>query len=127
MKYSLMPFLATLVGGWLVFTLSLAVFTQSRDFYGPNPILRPRLEVKEPFQMQDPEGITEGNLSPADVTDSRTSYALLKASDVQLPRALSAENCRKVDFATRLEQTGNYRQMTNNFEHANPSSCVAGY
>ena len=125
MKNSLMPFLATLVGGWLVFTLSLAVFTQSRDFYGPNPILRPRLEVKEPFQMQDPEGVVEGNLSPADVTDSRTSYALLKASDVELPRVLSSENCRKVDFATRLEQTGNYRQMTNNFEHANPSSCTS--
>ena len=125
MKNSLMPFLATLVGGWLVFTLSLAVFTQSRDFYGPNPILRPRLEVKEPFQMQDPEGVVEGNLSPADVTDSRTSYALLKTSDVELPRVLSSENCRKVDFATRLEQTGNYRQMTNNFEHANPSSCTS--
>jgi len=121
---NLLPIISTFIGGWLIFSLCLALYTQSRDFYGSNPILRPRLEVKEPFQVQVPDGVVTTNLQDAGLADPRKPYALLPLPTTDTPPVLSAQRCHEADFATRLEKTGNYRQLTNNYRHADPDSCT---
>jgi hypothetical protein len=123
--------LCAFIVGWLILSLALALFTQSRDFYGHNPILRPRLEVKEPFQSGggDTVGITEivaGGLQPGDpgLAAPRSPYALLNLPTTTEPIILTAQECHEADFATRLEKTGNFRQMTNNYRHGDPDSCT---
>ena len=121
---TLLALASTFIVGWLIFTLVLAMFIQSRDYYGENPILRPRLEVKEPFQMPPSENSETTNLSPAaaDLTP-RKPYALLDLPTANKPTILSAQKCHEADFLTRLEKTGNFRQMTNNYRRADPDSC----
>lgn len=125
---SLLLFASTLVVGWLVFSLALALFIQSRDYYGSNPILRPRLEVKEPFQSgagpSDNAEATPG-LSPGspDLAAPKKAFALLDRELTEKPMILSAQRCHEADFLTRLEKTGNFRQMTNNYRHDDPDSC----
>jgi hypothetical protein len=128
---NMMGLLGAFIVGWLILTLALALFTQSRDFYGPNPILRPRLEVKEPFQNGGATvGITDVvgaglQLQPGDpaLGTPRAPYALLNLPTTTNPTVLTAQECHEADFATRLEKTGNFRQMTNNYRHGDPDSC----
>ena len=122
----LLIFASTLIVGWLVFSLALTLFVQSRDYYGANPILRPRLEVKEPFQSgpADSGELTPG-VSPgaAELEEPRKPYALLDRPLAKKPLVLTAQGCHTVDFLTRLEKTGNFRQMTNNYRRDDPDSC----
>lgn len=122
----LLIFASTLIVGWLVFSLALTLFVQSRDYYGANPILRPRLEVKEPFQSGPTESgeLTPG-ISPgaAELGEPRKPYALLDRPLAKKPLVLTAQGCHEADFLTRLEKTGNFRQMTNNYRHDDPDSC----
>ena len=80
-----------------------------------SPILRPRLEVKEPFQ----------NFNPA---AADASYLLL--TDI-LPAAAAprssptSQRCWEEDFQKRLEKTGTFKQMTNNYKRGVPDSCSA--
>jgi hypothetical protein len=113
---------------WVFLMLFLALFIQSRDYYGNNPILRRRLGVVEPFQSKDTEGNGEVSaLSPGDpdLNSPRTPYNLLNGwlppADKQLRP--TSEQCYGVDFQKRLEPTGNYRQMTNNYKRGDPDSC----
>lgn len=39
----------------------------------------------------------------------------------------NAKSCFMTDFGRLIERTGNYKQMTNNFEHGYPDSCSAPY
>ena len=122
----LLIFAATLTVAWLVFSLALTLFVQSRDYYGSNPILRPRLEVKEPFQSGPTES---GELTPgvspgaAELGEPRKPYALLDRPVAKNPLVLTAQGCHTADFLTRLEKTGNFRQLTNNYRHDDPDSC----
>jgi hypothetical protein len=78
-----------------------------------NPILRPRLERKEPFT----------NYAAA---EANSPYVLL---DGVLPVknqpgiGPTSERCFEGDFQGRLEMTANYRQMTNNYKRETPDSC----
>jgi hypothetical protein len=121
----LLIFASTLTVGWLIFTLALTLFVQTRDYYGSNPILRPRLEVKEPFQSGPIANSEVTALSPGlpELEASRKPYALLDRPLAEKPLILTAEGCRRVDFMTRLEPTGNFKQRTNNFKHDDPDSC----
>ena len=77
-----------------------------------NPVLRKRIEVREPFEN-----------APQDVN---ASYLLL---DGVLPAKTIAgngptsEKCFEADFQRRLERTANFRQMTNNYRRGVPDSC----
>lgn len=35
--------------------------------------------------------------------------------------------CYNIDFANRIQRTGNYTQLTNNYKRANPDSCSAPF
>jgi len=100
-------------------------------FMGNNPIIRPQLEIMEPFQNKNPvqdvlENLT--NIEPDNVNleNSREPYVLLKDVVQPLPpnaKGLTAETCYGADFQTRLEKTGNFRQLTNNYKRGTPDSC----
>ena len=117
--------------GWLFIILLMIFLLQSRMFYGANPIVRPRLEVKEAFQgtasLQNVEDINLNGMSPADATlnEPRQPYSLLLGW-LRLapgPKYINAGECRSLDFQTRLERTGNFRQLTNNYKRGDPDSC----
>jgi hypothetical protein len=112
---------------WFLYT-----FYSSQYSMGNNPIIRPRLEIIEPFQdnntVQDAvEKLT--NLEPDDakLENPRDPYLLLLNDALKpLPpntKGLSAERCYGADFQTRLEKTGNFRQLTNNYKRGTPDSC----
>ena len=126
----LLVFASTLIVGWLVFTLALTLFIEVRDHYDSNPILRHRLGIKEPFQSgdggspKDSVVLTPGlNPGEADLNHPRKPYALLNLPLADKPTVLTAQGCHESDFPTRLEKTGNYRQLTNNYRHGDPDSC----
>lgn len=118
-----------------LFIIILVVFLiQSRLYLGSNPIVRSRIEVQEAFQNQasqnkveDVEDINLNGMSPADASlnQPRQPYSLLLG---WLPLATettytTAERCRALDFQPRLERTGNFRQLTNNYKRGDPDSC----
>jgi hypothetical protein len=128
--------------GWAFVILLLTFFLQAKQYYGGNPIFRQRLEVKEPFQtgsgrkgtgasVEEPAG---GGLTPGapELEAPRAPYTLLRGwlpsvSDDSTPtgldREMTAQRCYGVDFQTRLERTGNFRQLTNNYRRGDPNSC----
>lgn len=110
-----------------VFTGILIVYqTQSSK----NPMVRSRLERVEPFQNKpkmDDSVEKIDDLEPADATlnQPREPYSLLKdvlpiSSERTSP---TSQRCYEADFQPRLEKTGNYRQLTNNYKRAAPDSC----
>ncbi len=132
--------------GWAFLMVLLAFFIQARDYYGMNPIVRQRLAVKEAFQagagagppLTEPKDVGEeagGGLQPAAaaLAEPRTPYTLLNGwlspiekGDAPSPASsFTAERCHDSDFQTRLERTGNYRQLTNNYKRESPDSCSA--
>lgn len=117
--------------GWLIVTLLVVFLLQSRMYYGSNPIVRPRINVKEAFQSQkkveDVEDINLDGMSPADASlnQPRQPYSLLLGwlPLATEPTYTTAERCRGLDFQPRLERTGNFRQLTNNYKRGDPDSC----
>jgi hypothetical protein len=117
--------------------LVLILLVQVRDAWSMDTVVRRRLEVKEAFQMPTKvEDSTEGmktDISPADTSldRPRQPYTLLndwfetKEVDAVRVGAYSAARCYDSDFQTRLEKTGNFRQMTNNYRRGDPDSCSA--
>jgi hypothetical protein len=116
---------------WVVIIGLLGAVYKSRNWMGNNPIVRQRLDRIEGFQeKQEIDGIKEksGELSPADssLENLRKPYSLLQ--DV-LPVAVgkapapTSKSCYESDFQTRLERTGNFRQLTNNYKRGTPDSC----
>jgi hypothetical protein len=122
-----------LILAWIFVILLFVFIIQARDYYGPNPIVRKRVNTIEAFQggakkMIDVEDINMNGMSPANdtsVSKPRDPYALLGswlplAKD---PMYKTAQGCHAVDFQTRLEKTGNFRQLTNNYKRGDPDSC----
>jgi len=119
--------------GWLIVSVLVVFLLQSRMYFGSNPIVRPRMEVKEAFQsekkVEDVEDINLRDMSPADATlnQPRQPYSLLLGwlPLATEPTYTTAESCRGLDFQPRLERTGNFRQLTNNYKRGNPDSWSA--
>jgi len=121
----------TFITGWIFVILLLVFFIQFRDSYGPNPILKRRVGIVEAFQAESrisetPDRTIKG-VNPGDpgLGNPREPYSLLKgwlplASE---PTYMNAASCRAADFQTRLEPTGNFRQLTNNYKRGDPDSC----
>ena len=102
-----------------------------------NPVVRPRLARMEPFQnptVVDQEGRVGlyNSLAPADpgLENARDPFVLLKGV---LPPydgpaggvSPNSQTCYDADFQKRLERTGNFRQLTNNYKRGDPDSCSA--
>jgi len=122
------------IGIWAVALLAMALvvqYTQYKSFF----IVRPTIEVKEPFQNAPIQvvGITEtsGPVGPADADLESLSqpYHLLRGVLPDATRdktsGLSAQRCFETDFNRRIEKTGNYKQLTNNYKRETPDSCTA--
>ena len=119
---------------WLVLVVVMGLLYQSTHYIGNNPILRQRLKQIETFQngSEAPAitGLTDSTLTadPAEASleNLRQPYSLLQ--DVlpifkgPAPRPTS-EACYETDFQKRLEKTGNYKQLTNNYKRGTPDSC----
>jgi hypothetical protein len=113
--------------GWIFLTILLVFFLQARDFYGANPIIRPRLDKIEAFKNppQDSEERTQAGDPGLD--NPRDPFNLLNGwlTPLDKPVYPTAKSCRDVDFQVRLERTGNFRQLTNNYKRGDPDSCSA--
>jgi hypothetical protein len=112
--------------------LLLVLASQYTDF----SVVRPRLEVKEPFEDAAASPPVTGLLEmssiapgPADITNQRKPYHLLNGvlpdADADKPSGLTAERCYSMNFATRFEKTNNYLQRTNNYKRGTPDNCTA--
>ena len=124
---------------WVPLVLLLALAYRNNRWIGANPVLRERLRVKEPFVGAAGRPTEEDwgdrqedipSLSPADAAleAMRAPYALLDGVLKPTPfgaekPTLSASACYDADFQKRLEKTGNYRQLTNNYRRGVPDSC----
>jgi hypothetical protein len=128
---------AHLLVGIFIMILVLMLIVQVRDGWTMTNIVRRRIEVKEAFQMptkvEDSTEDMKTDVSPADTTldRPRQPYTLLndwletKDADAVRTGAYSAARCHDADFQARLEKTGNFRQMTNNYRRGDPDSCSA--
>lgn len=117
---------------WIGIIILVGAVYESRNWMGKNPIVRQPLKRIEGFQekKEEVDGVKEnsGELSPADssLENLRKPYSLLQ--DV-LPVAVgkapapTSKSCYESDFQTRLERTGNFRQLTNNYKRGTPDSC----
>jgi hypothetical protein len=119
--------------GWLFLTVLLTFFVQARDFYGANPIMRSRQGTIEAFQsapkVQDSDDPNLLGVKPGDpgLDNPREPYNLLNGwlNPLDKPVYTNAKRCHELDFQTRLERTGNFRQLTNNYKRGDPDSCSA--
>lgn len=118
---------------WIFVIILFVFFIQSRSYYGSNPIVRPRLDIKEAFQGSqkvfnvDDMNMNGMSLADATLNNPRTPYSLLNGwlELTTQPLYKTAQGCHEVDFQTRLEKTGNFRQLTNNYKRGDPDSCSA--
>ena len=112
----------------IVFAVILFSF-QSRG----NPIVRPRIERIEAFQGAaakvdvNPYVVSQTELQPGDpaLSAPREPYNLLKGMlpDATVRTSPNSKRCYETDFQTRIEKTGDFRQLTNNYKRGEPDSC----
>ena len=114
----------------------LIFFTVQISEYNSFFIVRNAIQVKEPFQGKEDDGVVKGvtdmsgtNAAEADLADQRTPYNLLKGvlpTDGSKLSGMSAQRCYEADFENRL-MTSSRKQMTNNYQRLNPDSCTAPF
>jgi hypothetical protein len=87
-------------------------------------------QLLRPSSLVGPEPVS--GPSPADLND-RIPYHLLQdvlknfPKDNQDNSCLNSCRCYTIDFENRIQKTGNFRQLTNNYKRANPDSCSAPF
>lgn len=105
----------------LVFTL----LVQANECL-PFLVSRPALAVKEPFQVEAPDGVQEDSMgaADADLTEVKKPYHLLEANSRRETtlKKVGAETCYN-KFHNEIKKTGSYKQLTNNYRRAGPDSC----
>ena len=122
------------IGVWVTLIIAITLLSTAHSWANPNPIVRKRLETIEAFTniSNGPEDPIESiaNLSPSDANlkNPKEPYSLLndmlKSYKGPAPSPTS-KACYETDFQTRLERTGNFRQLTNNYKRGVPDSCSA--
>lgn len=122
------------IGVWVTLILAIILLVNIQAWVYRNPIVRQPIERIEAFTNvpKEPEDLVESiyNLSPSDTTleKPKESYSLL--NDTLKPfkglaPSPTSKSCYEADFQTRLERTGNFRQLTNNYKRGVPDSCSA--
>ncbi len=128
---------------WILVVIVVVLMYQVQHYFGPNLLVRPRLAVREAFEGGAGSGgevaaalprleDAGAGQAPAATGLERPEepYALLKgwlpevAMEAGRPK-LTAQTCYETDFQARLERTGTYRQLTNNYKRGSPDSCSA--
>lgn len=96
--------------------------------------LASRQGIVQPTGTEDPIlSYAPNGPAPFPSGASRDPYALLAdefKTDNLPPGSIGTVNsksCFMKDFGRLIERTGNFKQMTNNFEHGYPDSCSAPY
>jgi hypothetical protein len=84
-------------------------------------VVRPALYAKEAFQNRrlEPENY--------DLANANKPYTLLNdvLDEKNCLGMLDAKRCYLGSFQSRIEKTGNYKQLTNNYRHKDVESCSA--
>jgi hypothetical protein len=94
----------------------------------PYTLLNDWLQPKSP---EEAAAVGEGNPPvgrQVEIPDSRYGQAIqniYKETGVQPRPAFNSQTCYESDFQVRLEKTGNFRQLTNNYKRESPDSCTA--
>ncbi len=94
----------------------------------PYTLLSGWLDPKTPQEAAEPGASFNPPGAPTQLPASRYGTVVedLYSRTGVLPRpAFTAQSCYESDFETRLEKTGNFRQLTNNYKRADPDSCTA--
>jgi len=120
---------------WAFLIITIVLLSNAYAWMYPNNIIRNRLERIEAFQnivLQDPKGdiASTVDLSPSDTTLNKPKEAYSLLNDMLKPHigtltSPTSKACYESDFQTRLERTGNFKQMTNNYKRGVPDSCSA--
>jgi len=115
----------------LFWAIIFAIFLFVYQYRVPNPIVRERLERIEAFQTKsapvEPSILETMTMEPDSATleSPRQPYSLLKDMLPLSTERISptSQRCYTSDFQTRIEKTGNFRQLTNNYKRNEPDSC----
>ena len=89
-----------------------------------------KMNMKTSERIRDYQAVIEAfNNKVSDPIEINSSYSLLVGV---LPLKdgvgnFTAERCFQGDFNNRLEKTGNFKQMTNNYKHKDPESCSSTF
>lgn len=118
---------------WSFVVILLIFFVQARQYYDVTPIVRKSLGTVEAFESPPaPVSINDTNLGgmepgDPDLNNGHRPYSLLGGwlNLASEPIYTTAKSCHETDFQTRLEKTGNFRQLTNNYKRGDPDSCSA--
>jgi hypothetical protein len=128
---------------WILAVIVIVLLNQVQNYFGRNILVRERIGVREAFEGGAGSGGEVAAAAPrleeagagqqpagASLERPNDAYALLKgwlpeaAMEAGRPK-LTAQSCYETDFQARLERTGNYRQLTNNYKRGTPDSCSA--
>ena len=86
------------------------------------PMIRRGLNVKEAYtDLMPKEYNSEDTINNYNLL---TDVLELKGTGLG---TLNAQSCYAGDFQTRIEKTGNYRQLTNNYKRGDPDSCSSAH
>lgn len=68
------------------------------------------------------------DLMPEEVTQPFSLLeGVLPLKDIQTGGLLNSKTCYESDFQNRLEKTGNFKQLTNNYKRNDPESCSSPF
>ena len=125
---------------WILAVIVIVLLNQVQNYFGRNIMVRERIGVREAFEGGAGSGPAAAavvprleeaaSAAPTSLEHHNDAYALLKgwlpeaAMEAGRPK-LTAQSCYETDFQARLERTGNYRQLTNNYKRGTPDSCSA--
>lgn len=120
---------------WVLLIAGMAALSLSYQAAYPNPVVRQSIQRIEPFQNAvsfDPEGniagVTALEPSATSLDQPRQPYSLLLdvlPAYTGAPATPTSKGCYEADFQNRLERTGHFRQLTNNYKRGVPDSCSA--
>ena len=117
MKQTTPLILVVASGITFIFLFALFESLKSNTF----TLIRPALNAKEAFENQQ--------LKPStyDISNIDKPYVLLgdTLETKNCLGMLDAKRCYLGSFQSRIEKTGNYRQLTNNYKHTDVESCSA--
>ena len=123
MKRNIMILSTIILGLFLFITYNLAGKVRRREQLSGFQNMTPAPVGDKPIKYVT--GPADSMLNP------RVPYHLLQgvlddaAVDDQPNTAFNAQACYESDFANRIQLTGNYSQLTNNYRRKNPDSCSA--
>jgi hypothetical protein len=137
MKGNLFVFIPTLAL-FIVLTILIYIYGTKSE---TRKYIKSALETKENFssgQLVTPDPLpgqtTEPVPGPAPASlNEHIPYHLLQGVlpdakvDNQDNSKLNSCACHAIDFANRIQRTGNYTQLTNNYKRMNPDSCSAPF